>query len=420
MDESPTNDPDDVTEPAPGAPAAPPSPIDDLVAQLKVRVARRRELEEYPPGLEEDLDAHFRRIAAHRQRRSYAHLTEAIDTVDEANDFKLEHIEVDSKVLGGDTVHRLVAKAVARQTQGVLLQVAKYADAVEEALRRIVADIQEPAQHVHIDLHSHIDTVNDRLSAIEREARGPDHVIQALRERIERLEAREQARAIDPWWGNDAFEQAFRGSRDELLAQYRDLAAVFDGCAPVLDIGCGRGEFLHLLAERGTAAEGVEMDPALVDAARADGLDVWLDDGVRYLRGLPDGSLGGVSMIQVIEHLPPQPAVDIVRILADKVRAGGKVVVETVNPQSLYVYAHAFYLDPTHGRPVHPGFLHVLFQQAGVAEVKLDWRSPPPANDVLEPVSTGDDEVDAVANANVERLNQLLFAPQDYAIIATR
>ena len=94
-------------------------------------------------------------------------------------------------------------------------------------------------------------------------------------------------------------------------------------------------------------------------------------------------------MIQVIEHLPPQLAVDVVPLAAAKVRPGGRVVVETVNPQSLYVYAHAFYLDPTHARPVHPAFLHFLFQQAGFAEVTIDWRSPPPDDDVLEPV--GDD-----------------------------
>jgi O-antigen chain-terminating methyltransferase len=96
------------------------------------------------------------------------------------------------------------------------------------------------------------------------------------------------------------------------------------------------------------------------------------------------------------------------------VRPGGKVVIETVNPQSLYVYAHAFYVDPTHVRPVHPAWLLFLFEQAGFASTVIDWRSPPPEVDRLETVG------DPAHDANVERLNQLLFAAQDYAVVAIR
>jgi hypothetical protein len=110
--------------------------------------------------------------------------------------------------------------------------------------------------------------------------------------------------------------------------------------------------------------------------------------------------------------------IDFVLLAKDKVREGGRVVLETVNPQSLYVFARAFYLDPTHSQPVHPAYLDFLFRQAGFAEVAIDWRSPPPADDVLVPAP--EEAADSPANVNVERLNRLLFAPQDYALIATR
>ena len=386
-----------------------PQTVDELVAALRARVADREASGEYPEGLEDDLDAHFRRIAAHRQGRTYEHLHEALEVVHDAGDIGLHRIPLESNKLGGDAVHKLVAKAVSRQSQGTLQQVKGFAEAVEATLRLLVANAEEPAEHAHLDLLGYLDSLDERITALERVPLGRDRVIQRLRERIEALEQTERNRAIDPWWGNEAFEAKFRGSRDGLLDHYRDLSEVFLGKDPVLDIGCGRGEFLELLRERGVDAHGVEIDPELVTSARELGFDVLLDDGIAHLASLPDKSLGGVVMIQVIEHLPPQVAVDFVRIVAEKVRPDGRVVVETVNPQSLYVYAHAFYLDPTHTRPVHPGFLAFLFEEAGFREVKLDWRSPPPENDVLE----GDDP-------NVERLNRLLFAPQDFAVIATR
>jgi O-antigen chain-terminating methyltransferase len=204
-----------------------------------------------------------------------------------------------------------------------------------------------------------------------------------------------------------------------MLERYRELAARLVGHAPVLDVGCGRGEFLELLAEVGVEAQGIDVDSELVKSAAGRGLNVVEDDGLRYLSNVEDRSLGGLVLIQVIEHFSAQQIVDFVALAADKLRSGGRILVETVNPQSLYVFAHALFLDPTHLRPVHPAYLAFLFREAGFAEVDIEWRSPPPAEDVLEP-APADSPGAALYNANVKRLNELVFAPQDYLITAVR
>jgi O-antigen chain-terminating methyltransferase len=120
-----------------------------------------------------------------------------------------------------------------------------------------------------------------------------------------------------------------------------------------------------------------------------------------------------------VEHLSPQQLVDFVDLAARKVRAGGKVCAETINPQSLYTFAHSFYLDPTHLRPVHPAYLVFLFREAGFTDVEIEWRSLPPVGDRLNPAAD-DSSVPDSYNENVARLNQLLFAAQDYLVVATR
>ncbi|HUI49341.1 MAG TPA: methionine biosynthesis protein MetW, partial [Acidimicrobiia bacterium] len=231
--------------------------------------------------------------------------------------------------------------------------------------------------------------------------------------------ARVPGAGIDPWYHPDAFNGHFRGAADDIMVRYRDLAERFVGCEPVLDVGFGRGEFLELLRELGVGARGIETDARLVEWARSRGLHADVGSAVEYLSGLEDASLGGLVMIQVIEHLSPQHVIDVVRLASEKVRTGGRVVVETVNPTSLYTYAHAFWVDPDHVRPVHPAFLRFLFSEAGFGRVERVDRSPVPADESLE-LMPGDDETSKRLNANFERINSLLFGPQDYAIVATR
>jgi O-antigen chain-terminating methyltransferase len=111
--------------------------------------------------------------------------------------------------------------------------------------------------------------------------------------------------------------------------------------------------------------------------------------------------------------------IDVVKLMADKVRPGGRVVIETVNPMSLFTYAHAFWVDPDHVRPVHPRFLSFVFKEAGFGKVECIDRSPVPVDESLE-LLPGDDELSKRMNVNLERINALLFGPQDYAVVATR
>ena len=164
---------------------------------------------------------------------------------------------------------------------------------------------------------------------------------------------------------------------------------------------------------------GVEPDPQLVTSARGRGLDVEQGLAIEYLRRLEPGSLGGIVMIQVIEHLSPQHVIDFVALAAEKLRPGGKVVLETVNPASLYTYARAFWVDPDHVRPVHPNFLEFLFREAEFAKLAIEYRSPVAESERLVPLP-GDDPQTRVLNENFERIGALLFGDQDYAVIATR
>ena len=125
-------------------------------------------------------------------------------------------------------------------------------------------------------------------------------------------------------------------------------------------------------------------------------------------------------MIQVIEHLSPQHVIDFVALAAEKLRPGGKVVLETVNPASLYTYARAFWVDPDHVRPVHPNFLEFLFREAEFAEARDRVPVAGGRSRGARAAARRRSADAASLNENFERIGALLFGAQDYAVIATR
>jgi SAM-dependent methyltransferase len=214
------------------------------------------------------------------------------------------------------------------------------------------------------------------------------------------------------------FENKFRGNLDtEKQWFYFNMFPVH---GLVLDLGCGRGEFVELMYKGYKRhVEGVDLDPVAVAAAKARGLPVECRDLFDRLNEAPDGSLAGVFMSHVVEHLETQKLFDLIALIARKLRPEGVFVAETPNPQCLLIFAESFYMDPTHLRPVHPLTLTFVLEQAGFRSIRYHHTSP--ATDFRLPALKGEGiENLAEFNAAVEKLNGVLFGFRDYGIIATR
>jgi 2-polyprenyl-3-methyl-5-hydroxy-6-metoxy-1,4-benzoquinol methylase len=401
-------------EQPPSSPDPNPPDLERLLATLRDRVEKRRIDGVYPPGLEAELDGHFERLTGDRPPTPSFLLAELEQALDQLVNFEYRRdvISDSSRVPGGSTLHRAIAKGVGRQIQGVLEQ-------TQDQSRRVARAIALMARATNLLSDAYDTRVIQQLDDLQLELAQEQEHVQQLLDRVSEVAAHVPGAGLDLWYEADAFNAHFRGGADDIADRYRDLAARLVGCDPVLDIGFGRGEFLELLRDLDVDAGGIETEPRLVEWARSRGLRADVGRAVEYLSELEEASLGGLVMIQVVEHLSPQHLIDVVRLAGEKLRPGGRVVIETVNPMSLYTFAHAFFVDPDHVRPVHPNFLGFLFGEAGFASIERLDRSLVPADETLE-LMPGDDELSKRLNANFDRINALLFGPQDYAIVATR
>jgi 2-polyprenyl-3-methyl-5-hydroxy-6-metoxy-1,4-benzoquinol methylase len=174
-----------------------------------------------------------------------------------------------------------------------------------------------------------------------------------------------------------AFAERFRGSEDRIREQQKCYVARFAGSnGQVLDIGCGRGEFLEAAKAAGLSARGVDQSHESVALCRSKGLDVEQADMFDYLESLADASLGGAYCAQVVEHLPPAAVPRLVKLLSQKLRLGALVAIETPNPECLAIFATHFYLDPTHTRPIPAPLLRFYLESEGFGSIEIERRTP--------------------------------------------
>src|SRR5215831_4244979 len=297
---------------------------------------------------------------------------------------------------------------------------------VKRILRKLMRWYVEPVaadQRVYnSSLLKLVDALSERADAAASASERAQQLLRELEERLTRVErrgsggrasappvtvaAQPAAAALPDYF---AFESRMRGSVDAIRERQRRYVDDLRDAAPVLDVGCGRGELLQLLREAGLEARGIDADADMVAYARGEGLDVEQADLVEYLERQDDGSLGGIFMGQVVEHLPPAVLVRALELAAAKLRGGGLLVAETINPLSPLALRH-YFADLTHAQPLVPETLELLARQSGFAETEIRYLNEP-AERLTEP----DDPVIA---ANVRRLNELLFAPLDYALVA--
>jgi O-antigen chain-terminating methyltransferase len=336
------------------------------------------------------------------------------------------------RILNGFIAEESKALAHLREISGALIQYAQRLLPTADARDRVASGYATLRSELILEafdrrlesLHRRIDGLKglvDRVEVIGAEVR-------AVRETLEsKAPAPELARSAAHAAESSAyvaFENRFRRSDEALATRFAKYAGDFSqgpAGAAILDLGCGRGEFLQALAKSGLKGRGVESNASAVAACQAAGLDVVRGDLIEFLKTIESGSVGGVFAAQVAEHLPPPVLQALLAESRRVLRKDGLLVLETVNPRSVTGLLEVFNRDLTHQKPLHPETLSFLAAAAGFGDVRVEMLSP------VEPLSQlrrieGSSALPAAMvetfNENVDRLNALLYGSLEYALHA--
>lgn len=216
------------------------------------------------------------------------------------------------------------------------------------------------------------------------------------------------------------FEQKFRGSEAEIKNRQQIYLDYFKNKNNVLDIGCGRGEFLELMSDNGISAKGVELSRDFVQICEDKCLDVIYSDAIEYLDTLEDKSLGGVIISHVVEHLDIPYISHMLELLYEKMQKSSYIILETPNPRTIAIFRNSFYMDPTHIKPIHPELLKFMVSSAGFREAQ-EKTYPYSKENFRIPALLGENISNlGEFNQSLNVLNDVLFGFQDYTITAIK
>ncbi len=211
-----------------------------------------------------------------------------------------------------------------------------------------------------------------------------------------------------------AFENQFRGTREEIRERLLEYVPRIHACGAgvegreILDIGCGRGEWLEIMKDESLLAKGLDLNNVLVQTCREKGFAVEESDALSYLRSLPDNSLGAITSFHLIEHLGFDDRIALFDESVRVLKPGGLALFETPNPRNLLVGGCNFWADPTHLRPLYPETHQFLLEYRGFCKVELLYLHPHEGEQRLP-----EEEAPQLAS----RLNEVLSCARDYAIV---
>lgn len=392
--------------------------VEALVAQIKAEVARKAEEGVYPPELMIELVASTDRLAS------------AVEAVRNSAYMQFDppsssRRPVLGKALGAAKYS--IQRVLRFQTNWVAAQVNTFSSNVAQAtgaLAERLQEIEERGERASAEASSRLDRIERRLRRTEELAnRGGDGGNDP------------RARSLQVEFGLDyvAFEDQFRGSEEEIGHRQAGYVQDFAGRQePIVDVGCGRGEFLQLLRDAGLRAYGVDQSAVMVARCRELGLDAREGDAIEHLESAPAGSLGGVFAAQVLEHLSPTDVIAFIELAQRALAPGGVLVIETLNPQSLSTYTGPLYVDLGHLRPLHPLTLRFVAERKGFHDLEVRFLSPVPSDARLSLLPEGANgsedteegraahEATKTLNENFRRIDAALFGPVDFALIGKK
>ncbi|HXA50519.1 MAG TPA: class I SAM-dependent methyltransferase [Candidatus Acidoferrum sp.] len=240
----------------------------------------------------------------------------------------------------------------------------------EGALERFTTDIQKrlwaDLERIRLEyerlIHSELKTIRQRAQITAASARTVETVVTAA----------PSASTDDLGFDYGRFAERFRGTEEYVKAGQKLYLPLFAGLENVLDIGCGRGEFLEAVP----GAKGIDLSEESIAICRHKGLEAEVADLFVYLENLAESSLDGIFCSQVVEHIPAERLPGMIKLCASRLRRGGVIAIETPNPECLAIFATHFYLDPTHQRPVPHPLLAFYFEEFGIGNIEVHKISP--------------------------------------------
>jgi len=264
--------------------------------------------------------------------------------------------------------------------------IAKAEDDVRAAIARFSLQLQHARSELSIQANS-INALSLVTPQVSSDVSGDTHQLDAL---------------------YAALEDRFRGRREEIKERFKVYLAHVKDSAPVVDLGCGRGEWLEILSEAGIEASGVDTNLIQLEQSRARGLNVSDEDFLTHLQELDDASVGAITGFHIVEHVPLKTLIALLNEALRVLRPGGVVIFETPNPENVLVGSKYFYLDPTHRNPLPSELLEFLLENRGFETIDIlnlhPWESARVA---------GESEL-------TERFNTYFYGPMDYAIVGRK
>jgi O-antigen chain-terminating methyltransferase len=338
--------------------------------------------------------------ALERQQAEFARLASAqFNEIDR----RYDSLDAFTKQRTGELLARLAA-----DKQDVLAQLEKTSTEQQRALTQSISEQREAIAKAENDLRSEIARFSLQLQHARSELSIQANSINALSHGAGQISAdvSGDTHQLDALYA--ALEDRFRGRRDEIKERFEVYLPYVKKRAPVVDLGCGRGEWLEILNEAGIEASGVDTNLIQLEQCRARGLNVSEEDVLARLERLDDASVGAITGFHIVEHVPLKTLITLLNETLRVLQPGGVAIFETPNPENVLVGSNYFYMDPTHRHPLPSELLEFLLESRGFAGIEIlnlhPWESAWIA---------GESEI-------TKRFNDYFYGPMDYAIVGRK
>jgi len=275
--------------------------------------------------------------------------------------------------------------------------------ALKEQLEKQIDELIERLQKSRMDIAQQETRLSRLLDGTDVSATAP------VVSREAQTAQREEDHLLDSLYFS--LEDVLRGTPEQIKEEMKVYLPVLQKAgieSDILDIGCGRGEWLQLLREAGFLARGIDQNRIVVQQCKDLSLDVVESEALTYLGSLPDGSLSAVTAFHFAEHLPLEILVRFLDEAARTLKPGGLIILETPNPENLLVGSCNFYLDPTHKNPIPVPTMKLLLEARGFR-----------CQEVLKLHAVSSTKIE-VKDQLTSHLNHFLYGPMNYAVVARK